>query len=71
MSLPSISIRRAVTTPPFLPEKRRDTKSVERWRTALMLFAGVLLIGVIAFRNLAGGFSPSVRIPNDHDAALE
>jgi hypothetical protein len=36
-----------------------------------MLFAGVLLIGVIAFRNLAGGFSPSVRIPNDRDAALE
>jgi len=43
MSLPSLAIRRPVTT--------------------LMFFAGVLLLGVIAFQNLAVDFLPSVRIP--------
>jgi HAE1 family hydrophobic/amphiphilic exporter-1 len=43
MSLPSLSIRRPVTT--------------------LMFYTGVVLLGVIAFRNLAVDFLPSIKIP--------
>ncbi|HAL57019.1 MAG TPA: hypothetical protein DCP63_11245 [Bacteroidetes bacterium] len=43
MSLPSLSIRRPVTT--------------------LMFFVGVVLLGIIAFQNLAVDFLPSIKIP--------
>ncbi len=43
MSLPSISIRRPVTT--------------------LMFYTGVVLLGIIAFQNLAVDFLPSIKIP--------
>ncbi len=43
MSLPSLSIRRPVTT--------------------LMFYTGVVLLGVIAFQNLAVDFLPSIKIP--------
>src|SRR3989338_3612413 len=43
MSLPSLSIRRPVTT--------------------LMFFVGVVLLGIVAFQNLAVDFLPAIKIP--------